>query len=209
MDENPLKQTLDVLENLEAGWVARRDAAESLGKIAYQSVNVLVNHLTDKDTDVQMAVERCLEPIHVILRTRSKSRRHYTLRDLALACEKKGARTVDTQDSGFVVAVKLRNGRSHQVFIMPHEARDGRKMVRVYTLCGVATPERMAWALKANTKLTHGAFALLRWQEEDYLSIMNNILKQEAFPDVIKRAVKEMAYYGDWLEEKMSGMDEF
>lgn len=204
-----MQEALENIGNPELGWVMRRDAAEALGKIAYNSVTALADHLQDKDTDVQMAVERCLEPIHIVLRSGARMRRHYTLRDLAFACEKKGARLVEAHDSGFVITVKLPNGRSHRVYLMPHEGRDGRKMVRVYTLCGVAAPEKLAWALKANTKLTHGAFAMLRWKDEDHLAIMNNILKQEALPDVIKNAVKEMAYYGDWLEEKISGMDEF
>lgn len=207
--DSMLKKTLDTLANREAGWVARRDAAEALGNVAQKSITALVDHLGDQDTDVQMAVERCLQPVHVLLRTHARSRKHYTLRDLAFSCERKGARSVEAHDSGFIITVKLRNGRSHRVYLTHHETRDSRRMVRVYTLCGVATPEKVTWALKANTKLTHGAFALLHWHEADYLAIMNNILKQEATPDTIKRAVKEMAHYGDWLEEKMSGLDEF
>jgi len=47
----------------------------------------------------------------------------------------------------------------------------------------------------------------LKFNDEKHLAIVNNILKDEASPDVIKRGVKEMAYYGDWLEKKLSDMD--
>ncbi len=208
MDES-IASLQSLLEDREGGWVQRRDAAEALGKLSYQAASSLVEHLEDADMDVRIAIERCLEPLHVMLRTRAKLRKHYTLRDLAYACERRGARAIETQDAGFVVSVKLKNGRSQRVHIMPHETRDGKSMVRIYTLCGPATAEKQAWALKANAKLTHGAFALMPWQGQEHLVIINNILKQEALPDVVKRCVKEMAQYGDWLEEKLSGLDEF
>lgn len=159
--------------------------------------------------DVQMEVERRLEPLHILLSTSGKNRKQYTLKDLALACEKHGQRIVETYKTGFVVTVKLDAGRSHRVYIMPHKLRAGRNIIRLFSLCGEATPEKFAWALRANTKLSHGAFSLLTFNDEEYLAIMNNILKEEATPAMVKRGVKEMAFYGDWLEEKIHNMDSF
>lgn len=203
------QEMIEVLNNYDAGWVARRDAAENLGKTAHRIIAELLGHQQDQDMDVQMEAVRTLEPLHVLLATRGKPRRQYTLRDLALACEKAGHRTVDTYKTGFVVTVKLESGRTHRVYIMPHKLRQGRSIIRLFTLCGEATPEKFAWTLKANTKLTHGAFALLKFNDDDHLAIVNNIVKEEATPEMIKRGVKEMAFYGDWLEEKITQMDTF
>lgn len=200
---------VQVLNDRAAGWVARRDAAEHLGKIAHRVIAELLSHQQDQDMDVQLEVVRTLEPLHVLLATRGKPRRQYTLRDLALSCEKHGYRTVDTYKSGFVVTVKLESGRSHRVYIMPHKLKEGKNIIRLFTLCGEATPEKFSWTLKANTKLTHGAFALLKFNEEEHLAIVNNIVKEEATPEMIKRGVKEMAFYGDWLEDKLTRQDNF
>ncbi len=200
------QELVQVLNNREAGWVARRDAAENLGKCAHQIINELVIHLKDSDMDVQMEIERSLEPLHVLLNTRGKQHKPYTLKELSLGCEKHGVRTVETYKTGFVVTVKLDNNRSHRVYIMPNKFHD-KSIIRLFTLCGEATSEKLAWALRANTKLFHGAFATLRFNGEGHLAIVNNILKDEATPEMIKRGVKEMAYYGDWLEQKISNMD--
>ena len=202
-----MQEQLQILKNRDAGWVARRDAAETLGKMAHRLVATLLEHQQDPDMDVQMEVERRLEPLHVLLNTRGKKRRQYTLRDLAFACEKHGQRSVETYKAGFVVTVKTNGNRSHRVYIMPHKLRQGKNIIRLFTLCAEATQEKLGWVLRANTKLSHGAFALLTFNDEEYLAIMNNILKDEATPDMVKRGVKEMAFYGDWLEEKLNTMD--
>ncbi|HQN01753.1 MAG TPA: hypothetical protein PLL36_11785 [Candidatus Hydrogenedentes bacterium] len=195
-----------VLNDHDAGWVARRDAAEKLGKVAHRALGILLEHKQDPDMDVQMEVGRCLEPLHILLSTRGKRRKPYTLRELALSCEKHGFRTVEAYKTGFVVTVKLDGPRMHRVYLMPGKFRD-KSVIRLFTLCGEATSDKLLWALKANTKLFHGAFATLKFNDEKHLAIVNNILKDEASPDVIKRGVKEMAYYGDWLEKKLSDMD--
>lgn len=204
-----IHELVKTLQNRDSGWVARRDAVEKIGKGAHSLLSVLLDFQRDGDMDVQMEVERRLEPLHILLSTSGKNRKQYTLKDLALACEKHGQRIVETYKTGFVVTVKLDAGRSHRVYIMPHKLRAGRNIIRLFSLCGEATPEKFAWALRANTKLSHGAFSLLTFNDEEYLAIMNNILKEEATPAMVKRGVKEMAFYGDWLEEKIHNMDSF
>lgn len=197
---------VQVLKDRDSGWVARRDAAEKLGKVAHRAIGILLEHKQDADMDVQMEIERCLEPLQILLTTRGKKHKPYTLRDLALACEKHGVRTVEAYKTGFVVTVKLDGSRIHRVYLMPAKFRE-KSVIRLFTLCGEATDEKLSWALRANTKLFHGAFATLKFNGENHLAIVNNILKDEATPNVIKRGVKEMAFYGDWLEKKLSDLD--
>jgi len=204
-----LNEFVKMLENRQTGWVARRDAAEALGKMAQQAVHSLTAHHDDPDMDVQMAVDRSLKPLQVMLSSRPGSLRAYTLKDLAFACEKRGVRTVETWESGFQITVRLREKRVQKVYLMSHDSRDGRRLVRIYTHCGPATEEACKWALRANAKITHAAFALLHRDGEEHLVLVKNILKEEATRELVKRTVKEMAYYGDWLEEKLGGLDEF
>jgi hypothetical protein len=202
-----IQELIQELNDKTAGWATRRDAVETLGKYAHRLVTELLNHQQEEDMDVQMEVERSLQPLHVLLETPGKTQKQYTLRELALACERHGHRTVDTYKTGFVVTVKLEEGRSHRVYIMPNKSTESKKTIRLFTLCGETSPEMISWALKANAKLTHGAFAVLKFNDEEQLVIINNILKEDATPALIKRGVKEMAFYGDWLEEKLSDRD--
>lgn len=204
--DTTVENLIEVLKNRDSGWVARRDAAEKLGKIANRTLSVLSEYKQDSDMDVQLEIGRCLQPLHVLLSTRGKKHKPYSLRELALSCEKHGYRTVEAYKTGFVITVKLDGQRLHRVYLMPGKFRD-KSVIRVFTLCGEATPEKLSWALCANTKLFHGAFATLKFDHENYLAIVNNILKDEVTPDVIKRGVKEMAFYGDWLEKKLSDLD--
>lgn len=202
-----IQELIQELNDKTAGWATRRDAVETLGKYAHRLVTELLNHQQEEDMDVQMEVERSLQPLHVLLETPGKTQKQYTLRELALACERHGHRTVDTYKTGFVVTVKLEEGRSHRVYIMPNKSTESKKIIRLFTLCGEASPEMLSWALKANAKLTHAAFSILTFDDEEQLAIINNILKEDATPALIKRGVKEMAFYGDWLEEKLSDRD--
>lgn len=202
-----IQELIQELNDKTSGWATRRDAAENLGKYAHRLVTELLNHQQEEDMDVQMEVERSLEPLRVLLETPGKTQKQYTLRELALACERHGHRTVDTYKTGFVVTVKLEEGRSQRIYIMPNKSTESKKIIRLFTLCGEASPEMLSWALKANAKLTHAAFSILAFDEGEQLAIINNILKENATPAIIKRGVKEMAFYGDWLEEKLSNGD--
>jgi len=206
--EGSISDLVKTLDNPENGWVVRRDAAEALGKIAAESVTALAGHLKDKDMDVLIAVEACLEPLHVLLQTRDKQRKHYSLRDLAQACQKQGERDVETHETGYAVTVTLPNKRRQRVYIMRYKSKDGRDMVRIFTMCGKANKDYEHLALQLNRKFSHAAFAVQKWKDADFLILVNNILRQEATPDMVKRCIKEMAYYGDWLEEKIEGTDE-
>ena len=206
--EGSISELVKTLDNPEPGWVIRRDAAEALGKIALESVTALSAHLKDKDMDVLIAVEAVLEPLHVLLQTRDKTRKYYSLRDLAQGVQKKGEREIEAHETGYVVTATLPNKRRQRVYIMRYKSKDGRDMVRIFTMCGKANKDYEHLALQLNRKFSHAAFAIQKWKDEDYLVLVNNILRQEVTPDMVKRCVKEMAYYGDWLEEKIEGTDE-
>lgn len=190
---------LDKLGDKEAAWVERRDAAESIGKELNQVLGRLTNHLHDEDMDVKMAVERSLDPVHLLLRTRDKGNNEFSLRDLAFFCEKTGVRSVKPYKAGFVIRVRLPHGNQQSVYLLPHQLRDGRQTVRVLAICCEANSHTLRKALRTNSKLAHSAFSMTRSKNSVYISLLSNVFRQEATPDRIKRAVKEVAYYADWM----------
>ncbi len=204
-----VEQLVRTLENREAGWVVRRDAAELLGKVAQLALSALTAHRSDTDMDVQLQVERSLEGLYAVALPGPIRKGEYTVRDLAMACEKAPARTIEPHDNGFVVTVRLNKERAQKVFIMPHDTRDGRRLVRIYTPCGEPSAEALSWALRANGKLTHGSFAIFQGKHGDQLVLVNSLLRTEANPENVKMSVKQIAYFGDWLEQHISGLDEF
>ncbi len=204
-----LEQLVRNLENRDAGWVVRRDAAELLGRLAQGAIIALESQKNDADMDVQLQVERSMEAIYALALPGPVKRAEHTLRDLAMSCEKGAARVVEPNENGFAVTVRLDSDRSQRVYIMPHETRDGRRLVRVYTFCGEPSPDMYAWVLRANSKIAHGAFSLFPTKTGERMVLLNNIPRSEATPAMVKVAVKEIAYYGDKLERQLGKDDEF
>lgn len=205
-----IEQVIRTLEDREAGWVARRDAAELLGKAAQYAVSALTSQRNDADMDVQLQVERSLEGLYALTLPGLAHRGEFTLRDLAAACDKRPARIVEPFNDGYLVTVRLDAERSQRVHIMPYETRDGRRIIRIYSSCGPAMPEAMAWLLRSNGKLTHGAFAVLTSKDgSDQIVLLNNLLRQDATPDAVKMSVKQIAFYGDQFERRINQLEEF
>ena len=204
-----IEQLVGTLENREAGWVARRDAAELLGKAAQSAISALTAQRNDTDMDVQLQVERSLEGLYALALPGSARKGEFTLRDLAMACEKRPARVVEPHNDGYLVTVRLEEGRSQRVHIMPYESRDGLRILRVYSACGPATPEAMTWVLRSNGKLSHGAFAILSAKDgPEQIVLLNNLTRQDATPDAVKMSVKQIAYFSDQFEQRLSQSEE-
>lgn len=193
------------------GWVTRRDAAEALGRASGKAVEALRAHSQDKDVDVRLGVERALATASASLAGMSfrGPDRGEPLSTLARACEKPGEREVTQHGNGYAVRVKLNGDRHQVVYIDPHRRKDGVELVRVFSYCGAFSVEGMKWALQANMKLTQAALALVEAEGEERFVITNCFLATEVSPLAMKQSVKEIALYGDWMENKLTGLDEF
>lgn len=203
-----VKKAVAALANGREAWVLRRDAAEFLGKTAGQALAALKAHLKDPDIDVRTAVERALRTAGADSIPAPPSGA-VPLEDLARACKKKGQRTVQSHGDGYVVEVNLKGSRRQQVYLMPFERKDGVRLVRIFTYCGVAEPNTLEWALKANMKLTHGALGLATEDDEGRLVLVDSQKADEATPSGVRSSVKAIAFYGDWIEKKLTGLDDF
>jgi hypothetical protein len=128
--------------------------------------------------------------------------------DLARACAKTGERTVTRHEQGYAIDVQLKEGRHQRVFLTAFERKDGVKLIRVFTYCGKPTPESLQWSLEVNMKLTRGALALCGKDADLRLVLVDCYPAGEATPHAVKTSVKEIAHYGDWIEQKLTGLDE-
>ena len=199
-----------ILRNEEAGWVNRRDAADRLGEVAARALAVLHDAQAGNDPDVQRAVARALAHARAALEGVAPQARTFTLEELAQSCAKRGSREVSAHGKGYQVVVHLTDGRRQIVYIDPYRRSDGTELVRVQTFCGRDPQgDTLRWALRSNGKLAQCALAVSYAEDEERLVLLNNFLLSETTPIEIRDAVKEIAFYGDWLEQKLSGLDDF
>ncbi|MBI4559771.1 MAG: hypothetical protein HY706_19445 [Candidatus Hydrogenedentes bacterium] len=208
MSLEEIEKAAKTLADAKQGWVFRRDAAEALGQAACRALNALHAQRKDKDVDVRQAVERALSAASAGLAGIKPRKSAHTLEELARSCEKTGERTVLPHQDGFIVEVKLSNQRHQRIYLAPCQSKDKIKLIRLFTVCGKADSNTLAWALRTNMQITQGALALQKDGDEERLILTNSFLADEATPAEIRAAVKELSFYGDWIEQKLGGKDE-
>lgn len=206
-----LERLAQQLRDTQAGWVARRDAAQGLGKAVCFALDILREYADEMDVDVRRVVDQALSEASAALEgvPPLPSVKQYTLEELAKACAKDGERVVAPHGKGYVVQVTLKSGRHQAVFMNQHKRKDGAELIRVFTECGKPRADAFEWALRANMKISLGALALTRDGGEERLVLTNCFLARTAAPSLIKASVKELAHYGDWIESKLGGLDDF
>jgi len=208
---NDIESAVAELADARAGWVHRRDAAEALGRAAGQALTALRAHEDDADVDVRAIVQKVLgqaSAAMVGIEPRAQEEDSLSLGELVKACEKPGQRTVAQKDGDFVVTVQLKQGRHQDVYVSPFKRKDGAELIRVFTYCGAESEEALEWALEANMKLSHCALALTHDEDNRRFVLTRCFLAEAARPEQVKAAVKEIAFYGDWIEKKLTGLDE-
>jgi len=206
-----IDKAIKQLADTKAPWVHRRDAAVYLGEAGKRAVGALNAHKADSDKDVQAAIQKALRHAAGGLAgiQPEVEPASYPIKELAEACEKPGQRSVKQEGDGYVVEVQLTKDRHQQVYLMPYARKDGAKLVRVFTYCGKPREDATSWALRANMKIPKGALALTEEQGEEHFVLVHCLPADKITPREVKIAVKAIAAYGDWIESKMTGLDEF
>ena len=220
-----LDKNIAELKDTSAGWVTRRDAAVALGEYARRALAALHAHADEKDVDVRLGVEAALKAAGAPAAPGATSQRATsqgagsaprpsrpsppTMKELAQACIRKGKRAVKQDGDGFLVRVQMKGERTQDVRIDRYKEPDTREMIRVSTSCGAADAASIAWAIRNNHKFLYCAFCVEVRDGRDHLTIVSNFDPELVTPELVKNAVKEIAYYGDWLENKITGEDKF
>jgi hypothetical protein len=201
-----LEKAAAELANGRAGWVIRRDAAEELGKVAEFALRTLLARRQEPDVDVKSAVDRALSRVSAAL-AGVPPKGGYSLEELAGACAKPSERVVTRDGDAFTVEVAMKDGRRQRIRVERADRGRG-AIVFLSTECGAVAPDALAWALRANADLSLSALALCKEGGDDRLVLRASYVASEATPLEIKAAVKEMAFYGDWIEQKLMGSDD-
>jgi hypothetical protein len=206
-----IQQAAKKVRDTRAGWVTRRDAVQFLGDVAAESLAVLKEHAEEPDVDVRRVVDEALQQASAALAGIAPKtlNRTYSLEELVRPCEKPGSRTITPEDAGFMIDVRFKKGRSQRVHVSSFKSQDGRDMVRVMTQCGKGDDQAADWSLRANMKIPHGAVALTEIDGEETLVLVNCHPIIRVTPAEIKDDIKAIAFYGDWLEKKLTGQDDF
>ncbi len=206
-----LEEAVAGLRDRDAGWVTRRDAAEALGRLAAAAVEALRAHMEDADQDVRRTVLDCLGRASAGLRGVKPvaEARATSLRELVEPCAKPGSREVAQTRAGFDVRVTLKSGRAQVVHVEQSARKDGVELVRVYTRCGAPADDALRWALRTNLDLAQCALAIAKEEGGDVLVLTNSFLSGVVTPEELKACVKEVAFYGDFIEQKIGKEDVF
>lgn len=206
-----LNHAISILADAKASWVNRRDAAEHLGETAHQALAALDVHQADSDVDVREAVKKAFQrgTSGLSETARTAPGGGFTLDELVGGCEKAGERAVTRHGEAYLVSVKLRENRNQAVHVTALERKDVPKAVRIFTYCGKPSPDALKWALQANLKLVQGALALTGDGDDARLVLVETQPLDDLTPERLKACVKEIAAYGDWIEQRMTGLDDF
>ena len=205
-----ISKTLGVLADSEAGWVDRRDAAVELGQGAVEAVRGLKTHEKDSDRDVQESIKQSLRDVGRAtagIDLDAPSGGMPSLEKLVEALEKEGSRDVAKSGDAFEITVATDNGRSQKVRVEATQSNTRRDIIRVTTLCAKAEEKTHVWALTNNSHMSHCSLAIENRDGEPWLILVNSLFAETVSFAELKLTVKEVAFYGDWVEDKLTGED--
>jgi len=203
-----IEDAIATLEDESKTWVDRRDAVDALAKTITDAEQALQSQAETKDPDVRMAVARALEKLDRPTPAGKFGQDIESLDDVVYACAKPGEREVVADGDGFRVDVTLKSGRNQTVRVERHQRNDGIKVVRVYSPCGGAEPDAYDWCLKANLKLVQSSVGLIEGNGNRQFVLLRTFLDGEITKPEMHAAIKEIAHYADWLENKITGKDD-
>jgi hypothetical protein len=86
---------------------------------------------------------------------------------------------------------------------------EGHGVIAYSSTCGPSTEQNAMALLKYNTKLVHGAFAVVSSPSGDMVVLQANQLADSADPLAVTRVLTALAWQADKVEEKLSGGDQY
>ncbi|MDP6443008.1 MAG: SPFH domain-containing protein [Pirellulaceae bacterium] len=86
---------------------------------------------------------------------------------------------------------------------------DGHNLISYTSICGTASEGNAMALLRYNMQMVHGAFAVQKTGNGEFLVVQANQLADTADPMEITRVITAVAWQADKVEEKLGGGDEF
>lgn len=218
-------------------WTTRRDAAEGLMMAARGAILCLREACDDDDRDVSAFCQKALKTLEDdAARTPSELSfdlsSFFAQADDApveedaafdpaataqldrpavesMARQVAGEMDASIRDTSRGLVIDLALGeRSQKVYIeFGRTDQQGREIVLLFTLCGAAEPERYAWALKTNARLTHGALALTTVRDKETLVLVETRLLSAVRRETLASTIRFVAETGDRVEAMLGDED--
>lgn len=205
----PLDKHIATLRDANAGWVNRRDAALAIGSVAGQALQALKHCERESDPDVQAEIRKALGMARAGLEgVAPLAGARFSMEDFAREIAKPPKRVVAPEGAGLKVTVQVPGNRVQTVYVQPHDGTSGVKLIRVYTRCGSPREGSYDWALKINLNTALCALALTEENGAEMYWLVAHFLAEHATPSELKAAVKEISFYGDWIEQRMAAEDQ-
>ncbi len=108
------------------------------------------------------------------------------------------------------VLVSLPNGRRQKVLIAESQSQPwSTTVVRVYSVCGPATPSYYQRALELNAQVPHGALAVETIDGRPTFVMLNSHLRTACDAQQIRHSILDIANYADDVEHALTGKDQY
>lgn len=86
---------------------------------------------------------------------------------------------------------------------------EGHELISISSICGPASDRNAMALLRYNTKMVHGAFAVLSTPAGEMIVVQANQLADTADPPAVTRVLTAVAWQADKAEEKLGGGDQY
>ncbi|MCU0980776.1 MAG: SPFH domain-containing protein, partial [Pirellulaceae bacterium] len=86
---------------------------------------------------------------------------------------------------------------------------EGHELISISSICGPASDRNAMALLRYNTKMVHGAFAVLPTPSGEMIVVQANQLADTADPLAVTRVMTAVAWQADKAEEKLGGGDRY
>lgn len=113
-------------------------------------------------------------------------------------------------NGSFAIDVPLPNDRQQSVRIeINQDAETGESIVRVFSICAIATSDFYERALKLNAKISHGSVGIDTIDGEPHFVMVDSYPQATCDPEEIRKSVLEIAKHSDEVEHLLTGEDRF
>lgn len=130
--------------------------------------------------------------------------------ELMLAATRDLRARVSVDGQEYTVEVTLPRGRTQQVWVdFSSKDREGRPIVRLFSLCGEADPAQYETVLKLNMSIPIGAIGLGLLDDRLYFAAVHSHLRATVHPEDIANSILAIADCADSLEASLAQGDRY
>ena len=114
------------------------------------------------------------------------------------------------QGERFSILMPLSQGRSQTVHVeLTTDTETQEHVIRIFSVCGKATPDHYERALLLNADVSHGSLAIQQLGDAPHFVMTNVYPRNTCDPAEVRRSVLDIAKHSDALEHLLADEDEY